>query len=83
LGKSLVFDLNANPERAAFQIAKPGMLTHPEATIFDRCSPERSGPRRAVGRKDSSDHQMKLKGNHLFLVLLIAAQADTSSSQTP
>jgi hypothetical protein len=26
--KGFVFDLNANPERAAFQIAKPGM--HPE-----------------------------------------------------
>jgi hypothetical protein len=33
MGKSLVFDLNANPERAAFQIAKPGMLD-PKATIL-------------------------------------------------
>jgi hypothetical protein len=31
--KSLVFDPNANPDRAAFQIAKPGMM-HPEATTL-------------------------------------------------
>jgi hypothetical protein len=29
----LFFDLNANPERAAFQIAKPGMLD-PKATTL-------------------------------------------------
>jgi hypothetical protein len=34
-------------------------------------------------KKDSGGHEMKLKGNHLSLVLPIAAQADTSSSQTP
>jgi hypothetical protein len=33
MGKSLVFDLNANPERAAFQIAKPGMMD-PKATTL-------------------------------------------------
>jgi hypothetical protein len=65
----LLFDLNANPERAAFPIANPGMLDPGAETIWQtqKCRTPVIDP---VPRCQASvDGQGKLISSRFFLVL--------------
>ena len=83
--KGLAFDLNANPERAAFPIAKPGMM-HPEATTLHPTRTELDLLQQYSARIDSESVAMnEADQESVSLVLSVnqSATTDSLSSQTP